>query len=116
MLGGSVSPARSGHGAEGIPVREGRTLPFTVTRSWSAPEGYYLERWYLIDPETREVLYEGPEHMRLIWGLQGLTEITDQITDPVALKPGSYQIVFSLGGQMGGELDVVAAEVGTEAA
>jgi hypothetical protein len=91
-------------------------LPFVVNRSWSAPEGYYAEGWYLIDPATREVLYEGPRKTRLIWGLQGLTEIADEVTQPLALEPGNYQIVFALGDQQGGELDVSAVEVGEEAA
>lgn len=112
----AVRPRRSAHGDSGIPLGEGRVLPFVVTRSWSAPAGRYLESWYLIDPASREVIFQGPAHMRLIWGLQGLTEITDEIGESFALEPGAYKIVFSLGGQLGGEVDVQAVEVSTEAA
>jgi hypothetical protein len=111
-----VKPVKSLHGDAGIPVRGGRTLPFVVTRSWSAPEGYYAEGWYLIDPSTREVLHEGARKTRLIWGLQGLTEIVDVVSEPLALEPGSYKIVFALGDRQGAELDVTAVEVGEEAA
>lgn len=110
-----VAPLRSSHGAIGIPLREGRTLPFSVSRQWSAPAGHYEERWYLVNPETREVLYESPGRTVLIWGLQSLTEVIDDITEPIELLPGSYLLVFALGGLMGGEFETEAREI-TEAA
>jgi hypothetical protein len=97
-------------------VKDGSTLPFVVTRSWSAPAGRYLENWYLIDPETREVIHQGAGHERLIWGLQGLTEISDEVTDPLPLAAGDYEIVFSLGGELGQGIDVKAVQAGDEAA
>lgn len=115
-MGARVRPLKTAHGASGIPVREGHTLPFVISRSWSAPAGRYLESWYLIDPTSREVLHQGRGHERLIWGLQGLTEITDEVNESFPLAPGAYQIVFSLGGQLGGGLDTQAVEVNTEAA
>jgi hypothetical protein len=111
-----VRPQRSTLGASGIPVTGGITMPFRVTRSWSAPAGHYLERFYLIDPNTREVLFEGPQHEVLIWGLQSLTEVADEIRAPLELPPGTYAVVFALGGVMGGEFEVEATEVGEEAA
>ena len=103
-----VRPAKAAHGTEGIVVKDGMTLPFEVYRSWSAPAGHYPEQWFLIDPKTREVLYESRSVTRSIFGLQGLTDVTDVVEEPFALEPGTYQIVFALGGLKGGELDVVA--------
>lgn len=112
VMTSSVRPVKLSHGDSGIPLRDGRTLPFSVERSWSAPAGMYAEQWFLVRPDTREVLYEGPSVERAIWGLQGLTEVADDVTEPVALEPGTYLIVFSLGGYMGGQAEVEAVEVG----
>lgn len=109
-MGSSVRPVKLSHGDSGIPVRDGRTLPFRVQRSWSAPAGVYPEQWFLVRPDTREVLYEGPVVERAIWGLQGLTEVADDVTEPIRLDPGQYLVVFALGGHMGGELEVEAAQ------
>ena len=110
VLGSIVRPLNPNHGGSGIPLRAGSTLPFVVSRTWSAPAGYYPERWFLIDSD-REVLYEGPLRSEAhVWGLQSLTEITDTIREPFALAPGSYRIVFWLGGTLSGEVEVVAAE------
>ena len=112
----SVTPARRTLGDEGIPVRDGKTLSFKVTRSWSGPAGLYFERFYLIEPKSREVLFESTSVERSIWGLQGLTEFTSEVRDPIKLSPGTYAIVFSLGGVMGGEIPVEAFEVSAEEA
>lgn len=114
VMSSAVRPAKLSHGASGIPVRGGKTLPFRVERSWSAPAGMYPEQWFLVRPDSREVLHEGPVVERAIWGLQGLTEVVDEVSDPLALDPGSYLVVFSLGGQMGGQLDVEASEAGAD--
>lgn len=116
VMASRVRPAKASHGDAGIALKDGATLPFNVRRSWSAPAGHYPERWYLVHPSTREVLYEGPERQVLIWGLQALTEVEDQITDSIALDPGTYNVVFSLGGLMGGQIDVEAYEAPAEAA
>lgn len=110
VMSSSVRPAKVSHGEEGIAVRGGKTLPFRVARAWSAPAGVYPEQWFLVRPDTREVLFEGPLVERPIWGLQGLTELADEVAEPIALEPGSYSVVFSLGGQMGGQADVSAFE------
>lgn len=112
----AVRPAKAEHGTAGIALQDGRTLPFLVTRYWNAPAGNYPETWYLIDPATNEVLHEGPVKLVLVWGLQSLTEVTDRVTEPVALAPGSYRIVFALGGVKGGEVDVEAYELPAAAA
>ncbi len=110
VMTSSVRPAKVSHGESGIPLRAGRTLPFRVERSWSAPAGMYPEQWFLVRPDTREVLYEGPAVERPIWGLQGLTEVADDVTEPIPLQPGSYLVVFSLGGHLGGQTEVQAFE------
>ncbi|MDQ3981468.1 MAG: hypothetical protein M3271_02160 [Actinomycetota bacterium] len=110
VMTSSVRPVKVSHGDSGIPLRDGRTLPFRVERSWSAPAGVYPEQWFLVRPDTREVLYEGPVVERAIWGLQGLTEVSEDVTEPVPLDPDDYLVVFALGGYMGGQLDVSATE------
>lgn len=91
-------------------------MPFVVDRGWSAPLGEYAERFYIIDLKSREVLFEGPERIELIRGLQAVTEFQDEIATPVQLQPGSYGLVFALGGMLGGEETVEAFEVAEEAA
>ena len=108
VMSSSVGPVKLSYGTSGIALRDGRTLPFRVERSWSAPAGMYPEQWFLVRPDSREVLYEGPLAERPIWGLQGLTEVSDDVVDPVPLDPGSYLVVFSLGGHMGGQHEVEA--------
>jgi hypothetical protein len=112
----AVRPAHAADGDSGIALRRGRTLPFSVTRAWNAPAGHYTEGWYLVDPKTREVLYEGPQKTILIWGLQSWTEFTDEVDESISLAPGTYWIVFALGGVMGGQVDVPAAEAVAETA
>ncbi|MDQ4144154.1 MAG: hypothetical protein M3198_10510 [Actinomycetota bacterium] len=111
-----VAPARVTFGDSGIPIRKGKTLPFRLSRQWSAPAGQYVERWYLVQPDTREVLHEGPARTVSLFGLQALTEITDDVTVPIPLQPGSYQIFYSLNGLLGGQFDVEAIEAPAEAA
>lgn len=116
VLVSSVAPLKPSHGDSGIPVRAGRTLPFTLRREWSAPAGHYVETWYLVVPDTREVIYEGPRKEMSVWGLQSLTAITDEVREPIPLEAGTYEIVFSLGSVMGGKLEVEATDVPEEAA
>ncbi len=112
----AVRPVRSMHGSEGIALRDGKSLPFVVSRGWNAPAGYYPEAFYIVAPDTGEVFYAAPTVVRLIWGLPSITDVEAEVTDPVELPPGKYQIVFALGGMKGGEADVEAFEVATEAA
>ena len=109
-------PAKAVHGTEGITVRDGRTLPFVVHREWLAPAGTYQEQWFLIHPDSREVLHEGPVTVRSIRGLQALTACEDVVSEALTLAPGRYQLVFALGGLQGGEMDVEVTEAPAEAA
>ncbi|HET7481874.1 MAG TPA: hypothetical protein VFK89_03340 [Actinomycetota bacterium] len=114
IIGTTIRPARAVHGSEGIAVRDGATLPFVVTRWWSAPAGYYPEQWFLVHPQTTEVLYERPAHTELIRGLQAITELTDTVDEPIPLSPGTYLLVFALAGLKGGEVEVTVAEAPVE--
>jgi hypothetical protein len=113
IIRASVRPVRLSYGG-GIPVRGGETLPFVVERGWNAPLGYYNEAWYLVHPETREVLYEGGARVRLIQGLPTVTDVSDEVAGGFRLDPGSYKVVFALDGYKGGEIDVEAVEVPAE--
>jgi len=116
VVASRVFPLKRSHGDSGIPLRRGRTLSFVISREWSAPAGHYVEGWYLVDPETREVLFEGPQREITVWGLQSLTEFRDEVTEPIRLSPGTYLVVFSLGGLMGGQVEVEATEAPAEEA
>ena len=116
ILSARTRPLKATHGLDGIAVRNGHCLPFVVQREWSAPAGYYIEQWFLVKPDTGEVFIEGPAKEALIMGLQARTELTDEVTDVLPLEPGSYQLVFALGGLKGGEVDVQVVEAPAEEA
>jgi hypothetical protein len=107
----TVRPLKQGHGAEGIALRDSKTLPFEVRRSWSAPAGHYLERWQLVNPSSDDVLLEGPSRLARLFGLQAPTEIRDEILEAVDLDPGTYLVRFSLSGIVAGEIEVEAFEI-----
>lgn len=113
----SVRPIDSAYGDGGIPVQNNRTLPFLVTRSWSAPAGRYLERWFLVEQGTGRVVFEGPIREEvLIWGLQALSSLTDRLMNSFPLEPGPYGLVFALGGHKGAEVEVEAFTVSDDSA
>jgi hypothetical protein len=114
IIRAAVRPVRLTYGENGIPVRGGETLPFVVERGWNAPLGYYNETWYLVHPESGEVLYEGPQRVRLINGLPSVTDVSDEMSGGFRLDPGSYKIVFALDTYKGGEIDVEAIEAPAE--
>lgn len=116
VIRSAVKPARSGLGMEGIALRDGQTLPFKVSRGWNAPAGYYPEGWYLVVPDSGEVLASSDMGVTLIWGLASVTDVEDHVTEPIALMPGKYLMVFALGGIKGGELEVEAFEASEAAA
>jgi hypothetical protein len=116
IIRSSVRPLRLSYGEEGIPLRAGESLPFTVERGWNAPSGYYTEAWYLVHPTSGEVLYEGPARVHLIKGLPTVTDLFNEVHEAIRLEPGDYKIVFALDGYKGGEVDVKAFEVPAEEA
>jgi hypothetical protein len=111
IMGSSVRPLRAADGTDGIKVGDGRTLPFILERSWNAPAGVYLEQWFLVGDATGEVWHISPAVERQVWGLQSLTDISEQVVDPIAVEPGAFKIVFALGGVRGGELPVTVEAV-----
>jgi hypothetical protein len=111
VLAFKLGPTKPSQGESGIPVSRGRTLPFVVWRQWIAPAGHYAERFYIVDKDSREIIWEGPQRHQTTWGLQGATEETTTIDDSFPLEQGSYLVVFALGGVSGGEFDVDAFEV-----
>jgi hypothetical protein len=111
VLSFGIAPARPSQGESGIPLRGGRTLPFTVSRQWIAPAGHYAERFYIVDKETRESIWEGPERLQTLWGLQGATDEKTSVDDSFPLEAGTHLVVFALGGVSGGEFDVKAFEI-----
>ena len=112
----TVRPRDKEAGASGIAIREGRSLPFEVRRAWSAPAGVYAEQWALADLETRQVLFESEPREVLIWGLQGLTELSDEVLTSVELSAGPHVVVFLLGALKGGEVEVDVFEAPAEEA
>ncbi len=106
-----IRPVRRDHGDSGIPIKDGRTLPFVVDRAWNAPAGVYPEQWFLVEPQSREVLYEGALELQKISGLLSWTAVTDEVTESFELAGGSYLVVFALAGIMGGQTEVAAVEV-----
>jgi len=106
-----VKPVKASQGETGIPLSAGRALPFIVRRSWIAPAGHYAERFFIVDKESREIIWESPERRRTAWGLQGATEETTTVEESFRLEPGNHLLVFALGGISGGEFDVEAFEV-----
>ena len=116
VIGDSVVPRKTAHGTTGIPVKDGYTLPFKLTRVWSAPAGHYIEQWFLVNPETREVLYESPAKEISILGLQAPTKLTDDMDARFRLKPGPCLVVYALDGISGGEFEVEIVEVAADAA
>jgi hypothetical protein len=116
VLRSGARPARAALGTSGIPVRDGKTLPFIVARGWNAPAGYYPEAFYLVAEDTGEVYYASPSVVRLIWGLPSITDIETQVDEPIALEPGTYKLVFALGGVKGGEATVEVVEADSAAA
>ncbi len=110
LLIGAVAPLKAADGDSGIALKDGQTLPFVVSRTWSAPAGHYREQWFLVHPESREVLFEGPARTSPILGLQAPTDLSDEVRAPFRLAPGTYLVVFALGGLMGGQIEVEAVE------
>lgn len=89
----------------GIPVVDGRTQPFRVTRLWSGPAGHYTEAWS-IRKGFHEVLYEHPLKDIHVRGMQSVTEIVDRVEQPPALEEGTYLLVFVVEGLFMGSVDI----------
>ena len=60
-------------------------------------------------------VHPGPREV-LIWGLQGLTELSDEVLTSVELSAGPHVVVFLLGALKGGEVEVDVFEAPAEEA
>jgi hypothetical protein len=116
MMRCAARPERAAYGMAGIPTKDGKTLPFIVSRGWNAPAGHYPEAFYLVAPESGEVYYASPTVTRLIWGLPSITDVESIVDEPLDLKPGTYKLVFALGGIKGGEAEIEVFDIGEAAA
>jgi hypothetical protein len=116
VMRSGARPARTVLGLSGIAVRDGKTLPFVVSRGWNAPAGNYPEAFYIVARDSGEVYYASPTKARLIWGLPSVTDVETVVDEPVELAPGTYKIVFALGGMKGGETEVEVFEADSLAA
>ncbi len=101
--------------SEGIDVTNGVTKPFLVERVWSGPAGNYQEQWS-IRSGKRNVVYSHPGQLIFVRGMQSATTLIDEVSIPVRLTPGSYQLVFVVEGRFMGSVDVEVAEAGSAAA
>jgi hypothetical protein len=111
VIAHDIRPLKPSQGESGIPLSRGRTLPFVVERQWSAPAGHYNERFFIVDPRTREVLYESPGTIIRLMGLQAPTALRSVVEEPVPLMPGKYLVFWATDDLEGGTSEVEAAEV-----
>lgn len=98
-----------------IEVREGKSLPFLVERSWSGPAGHYIEQWSL-RRGMREVVYKSQPNSVFVRGIQSLTTHTDRVEEAIPLEPGSYRLVFVVEGYFMGSVEVEVVSTGSAAA
>lgn len=98
-----------------IEVRDGKSLPFLVERSWSGPAGHYIEQWSL-RRGMREVVYKSQPNSVFVRGIQSLTTHTDRVEEAIPLEPGSYRLVFVVEGHFMGSVEVEVVSTGSAAA
>src|SRR5665809_165013 len=65
VLATEVRPLKPSQGDAGIPLTRHSTLPFTVWRQWIAPAGHYAERFYIVDKDSREIIWEAVSYTHL---------------------------------------------------
>lgn len=104
LVRATVSPADRAW-ESGIPVLDGRTQPFRISREWSGPAGHYAEAWS-IRRGFHEVVYEHPPKEIKVRGMQSVSEHTDRVDDLLRLEPGSYLLVFVVEGLFMGSVDI----------
>lgn len=95
---------------EGVVADGGSTQPFIVERSWSGPAGHYTEQWSIRQGGST-ILFESVPERRFVRGLQSITTYADRVDVPIALEPGTYQLVFVVEGRYMGSY---AFEVGAK--
>ncbi|MGH2663711.1 MAG: hypothetical protein ACRDH8_13105 [Actinomycetota bacterium] len=99
-------------GEGGVPVvytisLPGRALPFTVVRSWKAPQGYVAEHFELVAPSGK-VAYASEPVVRKMPGQMDLTTLTDVVTDAQLQELGIYAASFLIDGEIQGQVEFQA--------
>lgn len=92
---------------DGIALKEQRTLPFVVERSWAGPAGYYVEQWSL-RRGMKQIVHQSPARYVRVRGIQSVTTEIDRVSEPIELEPGIYTLVLVLNGVFLGSVEVEA--------
>lgn len=106
-----VAPADEPY-EEGIRLKQGRTLPFLVERSWSGPAGSYIEQWS-IRRGGKDILFSSDPKSIWVRGPQSIRSFVDRMEEPITLEPGTYNLVFVAEGYFMGSREITASEPGT---
>ncbi|MGH2810264.1 MAG: hypothetical protein ACRDIA_05220 [Actinomycetota bacterium] len=96
---------------DGIRLKNGKTLPFLVERTWSGPAGSYNEQWS-IRRGGKEIVYGSESKPIWVKGLQSIRTYTDRVDEPISLEAGTYNLVFVAEGYFMGSREITAAEAG----
>jgi hypothetical protein len=92
---------------EGIMLESGKSRPFVVERGWSGPAGTYIEGWSILR-EGRYVVHQSQPKYISVRGMQAVSTVTDRVDRPIAMEPGTYDLVFIVDGFKMGSIKVEA--------
>ena len=92
---------------EGIALEDGRTRPFLVERGWSGPAGTYIEQWSILR-EGRYVIHQSKPRYISVRGMQTVSKEVDRVERPIAMEPGTYDLVFIVEGFRMGSVNIEA--------
>lgn len=92
---------------EGITLEDGRSRPFTVERGWSGPGGTYVEQWAILR-EGRYVVHQSKPRYIFVRGPQAVSREVDRVDKPIAMEPGTYDLVFVAEGFRMGSVKIEA--------
>lgn len=109
LISARVMPLAQPFGA-GIEIKDGKTTPFIVERTWGAPAGHYIEEWSIRD--GAKILHRSGSRSIFIRGLQSSTTHRDEIAQPLSLPVGDLQLVLVVEGRFMGSVGVTSAPTG----
>ncbi|HEY8202242.1 MAG TPA: hypothetical protein VII47_12930 [Actinomycetota bacterium] len=92
---------------EGIVLEGGQTRPFVVERGWSGPAGTYIEQWSILR-EGRYVVHQSRPRYISVRGMQAVSTVVDRVERPIAMEPGTYDLVFIVDGFRMGAVKIEA--------
>jgi hypothetical protein len=95
---------------EGIALEDGRTRPFVVERGWSGPGGTYVEQWSILR-EGRYVVHQSRPRYISVRGMQTVSKEVDRVDRPIAMEPGTYDLVFTVEGFRMGAVKIEARPI-----